>query len=348
MDKILLPVETSPFFLSDFDRIGCVNIIRAQARESGKDITPWLIGQMANLRFQTDLFGTNDTNLVELYSKQDIFLKKIFQSDNRMPCWDYENVLDLLIKAIDKGEYIHARMDAFHLKDDPGFGAYSCIVEGLIYGFDKTKKEFYYTRCLPSDPIVLCVASFDEMVKAISEREDHRVEWDSLRFNQDYSFELDEITLCSDLFDFITPRDKFSHVQHMSAPLGGIDYLRLFRSYICRLRVDHEYIDYRLFTSIYDFQTLECMRFKYLKGNGYITEDTFDAFAAQLPNLSKQFLIGCLSYNQKHNAGILSEIIGVYDQIVEIDLRLSEAMWRALKARIPVEEPEKFPFPYLV
>ncbi len=348
MDKMILPIETSSLFLSDYDRSGCINIILAQARVSGKDVTPWLIGHMANLQLKADLFETNDTSLVELYSDQKIFLKKIFQSDNRMPCWDYENILDLLIKAIGKGEYIHAKMDAFHLKDDLGFDAYSCIVEGIIYGFDKTKKEFYYIRCFPSDPIVFCVASFDEMVKAISEREDHRVQWDSLRFNLAYSFELNETALCKDLFDFITSRDKFSPVQHMSTPLNGIDYLSAFRDYLCRVGIDYEYIDYRMFSSIYDFQTLECMRFKYLKDNGYITEDTFDALAAQLPNLSKQFLVGFLSYNQKHNAGILKDVIGVYDQIVEIDLRLSEAMWRALKVRIPVEEPEKFPFPYLV
>ena len=348
MDKILLPVETSPFFLSDFDRIGCVNIIRAQARAAGKDVTPWLIGQMANLQLKADLFNDNNPNLTVRYSNQKVFLKKYYQSDNRLPFWDRQTVLNLLIDTLCKGEYVCPSIDTRHLTDDASYGAYSRKADGLIYGVDKAKKEFYYIRFLPSNPVTLCVASFDEMIKAISEKENHRVEWDSMRLNPDYSFELDEVALCKDLFDFITPRDKFSPVQHMSTPLNGIDYMSAFRNYLCRVGIDCEYIDYRMFTSIYDFQTLECMRFKYLKDNGYITEETFDAFAAQLPNLSKQFLIGCLSYNQKHNAGILREVIGVYDQIVEIDLRLSEAMWRALKARIPVKEPEKFPFPYLV
>lgn len=184
------------FFLSDFDRIGCVNIIRAQARESGKDVTPWLIGQMANLQLKANLFDDNNPNLIVRYSKQKIILKKYFQSDNRLPFWDRQTVLDLHIDTLSKGEYVCPSIDTRHLTDDASCGAYSRIIDGMIYGVDKAKKEFYYIRFFPSNPVTLCVASFDEMIKAISEKESHRVEWDCMRLNPDYSFELDEIALC--------------------------------------------------------------------------------------------------------------------------------------------------------
>ncbi len=346
MDKRILPIETSPLLISDFDHSEVTGVILAQAKAFGKDVTPWLCGQMANFRLKTDLFGKRDTDYPEWCSEQKIIFKYSFQSDTRMPFWNSVSVQDMLIESICRDEYLCAVMNAGHLSSDAGYGTFSRNIRVLIYGFDRTKKEFYYARFFPSAPITLCVASFEEAVKAISEREDHRVEWDGIRFNPEFAYELDETDLCRDLFDFITPRDKYTPIQHVSTPFNGIDYLGFFRMYLCRMGVDHEYIDRGLFASIYDYQSLLCIRLKYMKENGILPADSVDPHIMQLQQLSGAFLTGCVSYNREHNENTLKQIIVDYDQIADIDLRVSEEMWRALKARVPVYEPEIYPFPW--
>lgn len=334
MNKILLPIDVSSPFISRFDRSICFNIARAQASAIGKDITPWLVGRLANLQFCAVSLDGDNMNPIDWYLSPKLFYKKTFHTDDRMPHWNNRVIRDMLIQSIQRGEYIQTTFNTYYLEDDLSYGAYSRFVEVLIYGYDDTKKEFYYIRPFFSNPFSLCSVSYDKIVKAICEKDDHQIVLDSLRFNTGFVFELDEKALCRDLFNFITPRDKFSPVQQVSTPLYGVDYLKEFRKYLCRMGIDREYIDRDMFSVFCDFQTMMCMRYKYLKENGYLLEETYDAYYVQLPKLSKQFLDGCFSYNQKHNADVIKEIIGVYDQIVEIDLCLSRYMWRLLRDRI--------------
>lgn len=332
MSKVVLPIKEEALFLSMYESSVYFSVIQAQAERMGRDITPWLVGLMANYYHCPNFLWEFDTiKRTDWYVKQELFHKKHYQYDDRMPGWDCEEIQNLLICSLKRGRYIHTKMDTFYLPDDASYQAYHRTVECLLYGFDSDRKELYFIRFFPSQPITLCVASFNAVVNAICKKENHYILLDILEFNMDFPFRLDEEALHNDLYDFLHSTRQSPRMTPGYKIVYGLKSLDSFRTYLCEVGVYYEYIDQKNITSFYDFQTITHIRYRYLKDNGYLLTDIYDSNDSQLLVLSKQFLSDCIAFNQIQSKTILKQILEAYDKIVDIDIVLSQIMFDSLK-----------------
>ena len=335
MSKIILPIEENPLFLSRYESSVYFCVIQAQAKKFGKDISPWLAGQMANFHHSTSFLWEFDTiKKMDWYANQKLFFKKLYQFDNRMPGWNRQEIQDLLIRSIQQGKYIHSKMNTFFLPEDVSYQNFHRTVECLLYGVDIDKKEFYYIRFFPSQPISLCFASFDNVMNAICEKADHQILLDILQFNEEFVFQLDEKALYNDLYDFLHATRQYPSMKPNQVIRYGIASFKDFRDYLADVGLYYEYIDRKYVTSFFDFQTITAIRFRYLQENGYLSAENADFDHSQLPILSKRFLTDCIDFNQTQNGKILKKIIESFDRIFEIDVRLSQVMYDSMKIKL--------------
>lgn len=333
--KVILPIEKTPLFLSRYESAICFSIIQAQAKKAGKDITPWLAGQMANVHHSTSFMWQFDTiKNMNWYADKKLFDKQSFLYDDRMPTWNRSEIIELLLQSLNRQKYIHTKINTFYVPDDVSYLSYSRNVECLIYGFDTEKETIYYARFFPDNPLTLCNISFETMLNAICEKEDHKIMLDILEFNPEFSFELNEKALSHDLYDFLNSTRQFVPMIPNREIRYGMDSLNQFRVYLTRIGVYQEFIDRKYVTFFYDFQTITGIRYQYLKESGYLSSGQDSLTAKRLQELSDCFLASCIEFNQTQNMELLKQIIKIFDEIIEIDTQLSKIMLEALKQAI--------------
>ena len=332
--KTVLPIKTDPLFVSRYESAVIIGVIQAQADKAEIDITPWLSGLMANYHHSTGFLWQFDTiKDMNWYSGQKLFKKFSYLFDDRMPGWSRNDIISLIRKSVASGQYVHAKADTFFLPGDLACRSVHRNVECLIYGFDEADNSVFCARFKPTAPVYLFKAGIDDIGDAIISKEDHRIPLDILEFNSEFQFTLDEKTLHNDLYDFLHSTKRNRPLIQDCKIFYGIVALKRFREYLSLVGEYYDQIDPKYYTSFLDFQTAAVIRTGYLYKSGCLTDENLLEDATRLESAKGSFLRSCKEYNSSKECRMLTSVINLFDEIVDIDVKLAESTVKAFQTK---------------
>ena len=331
--KVILPMEKYPMFLSRYESAVYFSVIQAQ----GKEILPWLSCQMLNCHCSNDFVWRFDTiKNMSWYADAGVFFRKRYLYDCHIPGWSRSEILDMLTGALERGQYVHTKLNPRFLPDDESFQSFSRDTEALIYGYDSEEKRFFFLRFLPDRGMTECSAAFDELIKALCEKEDGKAVFDLLKFNEAFPFRLNAKELYNGIYDFL-------HSTRQSAPLlatdrvdRGVVCLQKFGTYLTQVGVYYEYIDRKYYTAFYDFQVAMGIRYEHLCEIGIIPKRP-DTVLEAFRTTAEDFLLCCERYNRDREPSALPAILCHFDALLDRDISFSQEMLDALKLHLEGE-----------
>ena len=325
MSRILLPFKKNPLFASSrYTSAVYFSIIEAQ----GKDIMPWVAGEMVNYQYVPgDGWQFDTLKNMYWYDNIKLFYKQTYLFDSHIPGWKYADVFELAIRALEDHKYIHTRLNAYYLPEDAAYQSFHRTVNCLIYGYDDVKKEIYYLRFLPGDGITECCSSFNVVTEALCCKEDGQVQLELLRFNPDFEFKLNINELYNGIFDFLNSTQRNLSIVKVTPNEFGIESLKRLRNYLIQVGSNYEYIERNYYTSFYDFQVAMDIRYRYLRQCGILPSDWYDTDIFEFKNTADQFLFNCEKYNKSKEKTLLKDIVRQFDQLVEWDIGFSSEMF---------------------
>ena len=337
--KTVLPIKPEPLYVSRYESAVITGVIQANAENAGKDISPWLSGLMANYHHSTGFLWQFDTiKDMNWYSGQKLFKKFSYLFDDRMSGWSRNDIISLIRKSVASGQYVHAKADTFFLSGDLAYRSVHRNVECLIYGFDEADNSVFCARFKPTAPVYLFKAGIDDIGDAIISKEDHRIPLDILEFNSEFQFTLDEKTLHNDLYDFLHSTKRNRPLIQDCKIFYGIEALKRFHEYLSLVGEYYDQIDPKYYTSFLDFQTAAVIRTGYLYKSGYLTDENLLEDAARLESAKGSFLRCCKEYNSSKECRMLTSVINLFDEIVDIDIKLAESTVKAIKKKFSQQQ----------
>ena len=330
--KKILPVETNPLFISSFETSVYFSIIKAQAELNKKDITPWLICQMANYRFNCNSLRQFDIIKNEnWYAGIKLFFKRDYLFDVRIPGWDKSKIREIIQLSIDNKRYVHIKADAYYLKSDPAYKLIHIDVDCLIYGYDSEKELFYYLQHRYNNPLVFYESSISEMTEAACSRNCFRVNIDTLIYNRDFDFSFSEKTLYNSIYDFLNSTKQLINVVPDNKEYYGLEAFEKLRDYLKSIANYNDFLDWKVYSTFYDFQLASIYRCKFFLNNNYIADSKIAREVLYLSEISDTFLNKCKKYNFERNVHELAEIIELFDLIVNSDVLISKTILKTIK-----------------
>ena len=337
--KTVLPIKPEPLFVSRYESAVITGVIQANAENAGKDISPWLSGLMANYHHSTGFLWQFDTiKDMNWYSGQKLFKRFSYLYDDRMPGWKRDEISSLIRNSVSSGQYVHTKADTFYLPGDSAYKAIHRNVECLIYGFDEEDSSVFCARFMRTSPIYLFKVGIDDIVDAIALKEDHRITLDVLEFNFEFRFTLDEKTLHNDLYDFLHSTRRYKPMIPDCRIFYGLEALNKYRDYLSLVGEYYDRIDWKYYTSFLDFQTAAVIRTGYLYKSGYLTDENLLEDAARLESAKGIFLRSCKEYNSSKECRMLTSVINLFDEIVDIDVKLAASTVKAIKKKFSQQQ----------
>lgn len=327
MSKVVLPIKKKPLFISRYESAACFSIIEAQE----KNIIPWLANQMANYHHSKSFAGEFDTlKSMSWYVKEKLFFRQIYLYDRHIPGWKESDIIELIIDSINQRKYIHTKLNTFYLSDDESFQAFHRNIDCLVYGYDD-QRNLYCIRFLPGKGPVEIYVAIDDFINALCYKEDWKVQFEILKFNCDFEFQLNMPKLYNDIYDFLNSTRENSVLIQNIPFYYGIEAFAKLREYFTQVGGFYERIERNYYTSFYDFQVAMYTRCEYLKTIGIVKNDWFDQIVLDLKDVSEKFLHNCEEYNKGSKNSMLATIIKQFDQLVEWDIVVSSEMLKGLK-----------------
>lgn len=237
------------------------------------------------------------------------------------------NVVDFLIKMIEKGNYIY-----IYLKRPEEF-----VHQQIVYGFDLNKGVIYLADFFENVRYGIKEMPISDIEKAYAVEESDVPGYASERFKYIYlarpkqhkhDFSLN--ILQQSINDYLSSTNSFgiidsmlieNNVKYNNSIYYGISSCTPIIDYLIRKKTDsiEPYMDYTLFSFLNDSKNITSLLIEYLYQCSFIKDESKITEGNEMVNISNKILNMCLKYNVNKNTQIIDRII---DEINR--LKLSE------------------------
>ena len=189
-----------------------------------------------------------------------------------------------------------------------------------------------------TSPIYLFKVGIDDIVDAIALKEDHLIALDVLEFNSEFRFILDEKSLHNDLYYCLHSTRRHKPMIPDCRIFYGLEALNKYRDYLSLVGEYYDRIDWKYYTSFIDYQTAAVIRTGYRYKSGCLTDENLLEDAARLESAKGIFLRSCKEYNSSKECRMLASVINLFDEIVDIDVKLAESTVKAIKKKFSQQQ----------
>lgn len=325
MSFIKLPICEKPILVSDENLSMSLAVLEGQ----GIDIYPWLVCRYGNIKcnplnYNSFTFCEEDPWFV----KEGVFIKSLFSYDQGMYGAHRDNIIDIVSCAIENGEYVVGTFDAFYVPSKNEYEKLHRHRNYLIYGVDTDLSLFYLIGENAGFDLVKYTLPFDAFWNALSSNSKNRIEFNSFLFNSNFVFEPDIIYLQKSLSEFLgATSQRIQHALWERSVFGLAAFSKMHEQF-CEIGVSREFIDINLFLKFYDFQTITALRCE--KIGCYVKSPELIQLSNNLRSVSIQFVELCQHYNKKNPNVLVSEIVSLFNEIVDLDQLAVDSMLKMI------------------
>ena len=315
MSVITLPICEKPMLISDENLSMSLAVLEGQ----GIDIYPWLVCRYGNIKctqwnYNSFDFCENDPWFV----REGVFQRSLFLYDQNMFGANRENILDIVCYSIKHGEYIVGTFDAYYV---PILNEYKNLHRRrrfLIYGVDADMSEIYFLAENADFVLTKYTVSFDDFWDSLCGNGTARILFNTFRFNTDFVFEQKTSYLKKALNEFFGTVSQSVQNSLFEHNIFGQEVLLKMREQLCKIGIVKDFIDRDFYLRFYDFQIITAFRCEKI---GSCTENLeLLQMSTKLKLISNQFVDLCRQYNAIKSKRCVTDVICLFDEIVELDL----------------------------
>lgn len=317
--EIRLPFSEQPT-LSYYQNVAFpLSLIKGNAKELNKDITPWLMPKCINPMFNPtaksclydawfwDKWGSGDKVVSQQYSTM---LKSIYINLNI-------DIIDHLTKMISQGCYVTSYYNERYIPGKPSYQKIDFDHDCILYGFNMDKKIFYSAGYLADGKYRLFEISFEDFLNAILNTESDRIAFSYFMYNNEVDYQLDVCRINEELSDYLN-----STTSHGFRPdvFYGITANEKLKEYILNNIKTYEipHVDLRFSEAFAKHKYYIYLCIKYLSDNQIVSEVEVDlsSIEATYKNAALIHLLS-LKFNMTHDLSILDRIERLFIDIQE-------------------------------
>ncbi|MEK4250358.1 hypothetical protein [Paenibacillus sp. FSL W7-1287] len=199
-----------------------------------------------------------------------------------------QNIIDLVIRSIDDGNYIDVQLDEFYVPNRENFGKRYFIHTNMIYGYDNSDKTFDILGYAEGNVFRSSRISYYDFERAFYKGEDSQVTLIKPHNHYSYNFNLSLVK--QQLSDYMYAIDSFScfNINRNVEP-NIVHGVEVYDYLIVNLPIRP--IDLRPLHLIYEHKKMMLLRLEYFRKNELISEDLFEFLFAEYKSLEKLSLV---------------------------------------------------------
>lgn len=221
-------------------------------------------------------------------------------------------IIDLIINAIDEGQYIDIELNEFYIPEREAYRKYPRIHSSMIYGYDSENKTFDLVGYTQGNIFGKSKVTFEEFEKALINDKEHELLLIKPHVYRSFSFNIESVK--RQLNDYINASDSFSSFVTSRNYDPNMVYGVEVYDYLIKNIITNQ-IGIRPLNLIYEHKKLMLMRLNYMRKSGLISEDIFELLFPQFKSLMdlayttrQQYLKHILAYNIKLIKIIISNL----------------------------------------
>ncbi len=345
---VMLPIETPPLKYSLFvaDKLSIIM--------QHRDATNWLLNNFIQLVFYTDNLNTIDfkTHFLTIWPADtfkidqhgtNLFLRETTINDSILYL-DENNLLEHIIKWIDKGLYIYANVDVSKLRNTKYYSDIPLCHSSLVYGYDEqyvyqldfNQNEDFGTLAIPHEDYINALLSKD-LEKIFNEEKGMNAKYNLtlIKVKEDYgSFcKLDKDVIKYWVKSYIDCEKTSlgSNPFFNSYPIEcGLNIYECVKKMVLKLTKE-ELLDYRIFHVLYEHKKIMLMRIEKLITNDMLYDDgSLQNACKDMIELTHEMRHLCLKYRITHSENIINKILYKLDALKQIDTCFMINLYKAL------------------
>lgn len=248
------------------------------------------------------------------------------------------NLIELIISYINKGSYVLAIVNEYHIPNRSAYKSFNQTHDILIFGFDLKAKLFDVLGYNEKGEYVHTYVTFGEFYKAFFNIENNFIVPFRLKQEFNYQFSLDDFKMI--LSDYVYSRNLTANVKRFKDEeyvlpnnIFGLDTYLQLRSYFETLREKKAvFNDVRSLHFILEHKQCMLSRIKYLWENRYLGNS--EILFKEYLKLKNQALFAKslqLKYSKTEDPRYIDRILKILEKMHKAESLVSESLLNSLK-----------------
>lgn len=335
MTNIELPFDEHPVVCQYLNNTIILGIIQANAERYKKDVTPWICSKFincsyldknTNVRFSVQVFDGDATNDGKIKCVTFHMEREQFERYNG------KYIFDFFEDIISSGDYITGIFNERYIPEMSAYNNYDYHHTYLLYGFDRTNREFYSAGFLKNNQYEKYSIRYNDLYKSVCETTQTSIRIDALKYDQSAEYVVNYPRILQVFEDYINSENNMRS-GYPEEELFGLDALRaLTRYYSEWILNDSGRFDIRYTRGLADSKRITALAIRYLFKYFNLPDIEYAKSAEQVSKYASLIYNLGLKYNLTGKKDGLSRVLEYFDKIIEIEKSYMPKVLKDLKS----------------
>ena len=332
-ERYELPICDNPIVTTNF-----IGLLYSVFEAYEKDLTPILINHHINVSSELDtrydyslIFNDHWLEKEKVMHRHHItWHESVFKNDR-------EKLIKPLLGFIVNGYYICGNFNAFYISEKKAYKCYDTNTAYLLYGYDLEEKSFLAVGNTKRGVFEKYKISFEEYADSVLERTSGYLNWNIVKFNENFEIKPDLKRVYNGILDYINGKNESFGRKALPHQCYGIDCYRKLLRRLSLLDDFRNSLDAIGYQNLLDHHVLMQRRIEYLLKSNIITDKSLASEYKKICELSSRIYENHIKYNQSGEAYLIRDIRADAEEILDREPNILNRVLEEIKIYFAVK-----------